>query len=253
MTVVGVDGCSAGWFAIRVEDDFADDPTTATFPSMRLLLDAWGDASLVLIDIPIGLPDAERPSRRADLEARKVLGRPRASSVFPAPGRAAITRLRSSGPDSYKACSEANRRELGTKKGMSQQAYGILPKIADIDELLLSDDAARTKIREVHPEVCFWGLNGQRPMAHKKKDAFGLRERLDLIAGLLPWAASVYEDTLSQYLRARVGRDDILDAMAAAATAIPDHPLLSDLRSVPSDPQKDAHGLPMEMLYRLPR
>lgn len=251
MAVVGVDGCREGWFAIRIEDDFGEEPTTSVFPSVRSLLDAWSDASLVLIDIPIGLPDAERRSRQADLEARMLLGSPRGRSVFPAPGRAAIAQFRSTGPDSYKECSEANRLELRTKRGMSQQAFGILPKIAEVDELLLGDAAARSVIREVHPEVCFWGLNGQRPMAHRKKDTLGVSERLECLGGLLPWAVSIYEVTLSAFRRASVGRDDILDAMAAAATAIPTHPLLSDLRTVPSVPPRDARGLSMEMLYRL--
>lgn len=86
MTIVGVDGCRDGRFAIRVEDDFANDPTADVFPSVRSLTSAWGDASLVLIDIPIGLPSAERPRRRLDDEARSLLGGTRARSVFSARG-----------------------------------------------------------------------------------------------------------------------------------------------------------------------
>lgn len=251
MTVVGVDGCKAGWFAIRVEDDWANDPTADVFPSVRSLLSAWGDASLVLIDIPIGLPDTERPRRRVDDEARSLLGGTRSRSVFSAPGRAATERLLSAGPDSYATCSEANFAELQLR--LSTQAYGIMPKIAEVDQLLLSDPVARSTIREVHPELCFWGLNRRRPMMHRKSDAAGVAERLELLAGLLPWADSIFEGTLKKYRRSSVQRDDILDAMAAAATAIPVHPSLGDMLSVPHEPERDSRGLPMEMLYRPPR
>lgn len=87
---------------------------------------------------------------------------------------------------------------------------------------------------------------------HLKKDAQGIAERLELLAGLLPWADSIFEGTLRRYRRVSVQRDDVLDAMATAAAAIPVHPLLCDIHSVPSEPVRDACGLRMEMLYRLP-
>jgi predicted RNase H-like nuclease len=45
----------------------------------------------VVIDILIGLPD--RGSRACDVEARALLGKPRSSSVFPAPIRRASGHL----------------------------------------------------------------------------------------------------------------------------------------------------------------
>ncbi len=251
MPVVGVDGCRDGWFAIRVGDNVTDLPVAGVFPTVRSLLDTWDDASLVLIDIPIGLPDTRRPSRKVDVEARRLLGSGRASSVFPAPGRAAVNEFRSHGPDSYNACAEANRQELG--KSLSKQAFGILPKIAEVDQLLLSDEAARSRIREVHPEVCFWGLNGRRSMTHRKKDAEGIDERLEVLNRVLPWADSTFRDALKEHPRRVVQRDDILDALAAVTTAVPTHPLLSEPQSILTEPEVDARGLPMEMLYRLPR
>ena len=250
MPVVGVDGCKRGWFAVRVEDDFAQEATADVFPSLRSLLDAWGDATLVLIDIPIGLPDAGRPERGADRAARRLLRPLRHNSVFATPSRATIDHVRSGRGAEYEALSAANHREIG--KRLSRQSAAIIPKIAEVDEVLLGDVAARSMVREMHPELCFWALNGRRPMMHRKQDAQGIAERLELLSGLLPWAASIFERTLTRYRRASVQRDDILDAMAAA-TALPAHPLLSGLQSVPADPERDRQGLPMEMLYRLAR
>ena len=53
-------------------------------------------------------------------------------------------------------------------------------------------------------------------------------------------------DILKNTLRKRVARDDVLDAAVAALTACQPEMLL---RTLPAKPAKDAHGLPMEMVY----
>src|SRR6476620_489556 len=83
---VGVDGCRAGWIAIAFdESDAHSHLVTSTIADVARRY----PSGLVLVDIPIGLRDTERDERRCDLEARVLLG-PRASSVFPAPCRAAL-------------------------------------------------------------------------------------------------------------------------------------------------------------------
>jgi predicted RNase H-like nuclease len=67
---IGVDGCRAGW--ISVTDD-GRGPSFRIFTTMRELLDASPEAELVLVDIPIGLPWRECPTRPCDFEARKLL------------------------------------------------------------------------------------------------------------------------------------------------------------------------------------
>jgi len=54
---------------------------------------------------------------------------------------------------------------------------GRSPKIREVDDLLSGSSAARAKIREVHPEVCFAGLNRGQPIAHDKKTVEGATER----------------------------------------------------------------------------
>lgn len=58
---------------------------------------------------------------------------------------------------------------------------------------------------------------------------------------------SIVEGAMARFRRLKVARDDILDALVAALTARC-HP--HELRSFPSEPQLDEHGLPMEMVYR---
>ena len=246
MAVIGVDGCRAGWFAVRIEGGDDGECGAEVFPTVAgLLASPWGDASLILIDIPIGLPDS-RGERACDKEARARLG-PRASSVFPAPGREALEADRLA--RRHEAVSEANRRETG--RGLSIQAFGIVPKIREVDDLMRErGPAARPAIREIHPEVCFWALHGKRPMAHNKGGAPGQRERLAVLRALRPDADGVYAEALRRFMRKDVARDDILDALAAALTAVPAERRGAALPTLPADPPRDALGLPMEMVYR---
>lgn len=42
------------------------------------------------------------------------------------------------------------------------QACAIIPKIRDVDSFLQENPVARSRIREVHPEVCFYFMAGKR-------------------------------------------------------------------------------------------
>jgi len=56
-----------------------------------------------------------------------------------------------------------------------------------VDELLRGDGDARSRVREVHPEVCFWGLAGGLPMNVHKKDRDGSAPQ---VVGIPPEVAS---------------------------------------------------------------
>ena len=127
-----------------------------------------------------------------------------------------------------------------------------MPKIAELDELMLNNTVAREKVREAHRELCFWGLNGRRPMKHAKKRPEGVAERLRILSEYLPWAPAFCED-VSRESRPQIPVAVVVDSLATALTAASTHPLLDVLRSFPTEPQRDARGLPMEMVYRVPR
>ena len=88
-----------------------------------------------------------------------------------------------------------------------------------MDCLLSDDTTARGRIREIHPEFCFWGLAG-RPMQHAKKRTEGLVERTQLLQSIYPGTTDIIDHALSTYRRKDVARDDILDALAAAVTGL---------------------------------
>lgn len=237
MAVVGADGCKGGWFAVRLEDGAGWQGRA--FEGAGSLWEAWHDAALILLDVPIGLPGDGVTGRQCDGEARRLLVRPRASSVFPVPCRAAVYAA------GYPEACRANRRELGTALG--RQAWAIVPRIRDVDRLMCSDAEARSRIREIHPEVCFWTLAGGRPMASNKKHRSGFEERLNVLRGHDPRTDHILSDALRIYPRSLVGRDDVLDALAAALTA---QTPAGQMASIPEDPQWDARGLRMEMVLR---
>jgi predicted RNase H-like nuclease len=45
----------------------------------------------------------------------------------------------------------------------------IAPKIKEVDSILREDRAAIGRVYEVHPEVAFWRLNGERALDQPKK------------------------------------------------------------------------------------
>jgi len=93
---------------------------------------------------------------------------------------------------------------------MSMQAFGILAKVTEVDELLNVQTHSREIVREVHPEVCFFLLNGNQPLAFTKKKAEGRRERLALLRS---WCGSEADTLVAQRSNLSCKADDIIDAL----------------------------------------
>jgi predicted RNase H-like nuclease len=236
MSVIGVDGCRAGWFYVQLT---GGRPTFGVVHTVAALLDPVFEAERILIDIPIGLRDKDGAARGCDTAARQLLGSPRQSSVFPAPVRAILE-----APD-YNAA-RAHSRAL-TGKSPSKQTFGIMPKIREIDLLMRTDSKARSVIREAHPELCFWGLGGGKPMIHKKSKAEGFHERLEILRQFCNDADVLVDAALSSTMRKDVARDDVLDALVCAlVAAMPDKWV-----TAPPEPETDSQGLPMQIVYAL--
>lgn len=233
MKSAGVDGCHKGWFIVSVTQ--SQDWEFRIFSDIKALWKHNRDSSLILIDIPIGLPHSN--SRLCDREARKLLKK-RGASVFPAPSREAILAV-----DYQKAC-EANKRILGKK--ISIQAWNISVKIKEVDELLCYHRAARMQIRESHPEICFWALTGGRSLSYSKRNEAGMRERLAVLQKICPGSETIFYHAIKKYARQDLAKDDILDAIALAITA---SSLPATLCTVPKNPARDKQNLPMEIVY----
>jgi predicted RNase H-like nuclease len=235
MKHVGVDGCKAGWFTVTRNGESL---TWRLFSTINELATAFSNAELIVIDIPIGLPWADAPIRPCDRLARKVLGRARRSSVFPVPAREALA------ADGLETARKINRKIVG--KSVSAQTWGISPKINEVDRFLLNARRQAQRIREVHPEVCFWALADRKPMKYRKTTVDGRNERLHILQQYEPGVTALLEDALSRTLRKHVKADDILDACVAFVTA---EARRGEMTSLSDEPFHDPLGLPMEMIY----
>lgn len=232
--VVGVDGCPAGWVAIALDHGRAW--SVRVLPHAVAVWEAYADASLLLVDVPIGLP--ESGARACDLAAKKFLGR-RGATVFLTPCRAAVE------ADSWEAASRINEERTGSK--ISKQTWNIVPKIRQVDDLLRDVPEARGRVREMHPEVCFAALAGG-PMLSGKATLEGETRRIEVLeAAGLPVRA-ILAAALEGRRRRELAEDDVLDAMVGAITA---HAALGGpgvLATLPPEPERDARGIPMEMV-----
>jgi predicted RNase H-like nuclease len=236
----GVDGCRAGWvvaFArrqcgelrVRVVPRFAD------------VLAAPEAPAVIAVDIPIGLP--ETGGRQADRIARSFVGM-RRSSVFPVSSRRAV--YAEVGPFSNQQAWYAAHRRAGivargssaTPKAITIFAFGIFPKIREVDALLQGDCSSRGKVFETHPELAFWRLNGERELSSSKKTETGLARRRELLIDAGYTAAA-----LSGAPPKGAAPDDVIDAIACAEIAR--RITIGCARPYPDPPEHDAVGLPM--------
>jgi predicted RNase H-like nuclease len=81
-------------------------------------------------------------------------------------------------------------------------------------------------------------------MPHAKKHPLGRAARLALVDGCF---GDAYLEVRRRYRKADVADDDILDAFAALWTA--ERIVRSEAATLPEHPPRDAHGLPMEIVY----
>ena len=245
---VGVDGCKAGWFSVGLDDDCGYEVKVCD--DFQGILDYYRNASLILVDIPIGLPDGSPSERPCDPAARRLLKRPRSSSVFRVPTRETVHQMAEG-----LSFEEAKKLEqdLTDGKSISEQTRWIMDKIAQVDRVMTTQsDNASLRIREIHPELCFWGLNKKTAMKNKKKPVKGSDERLQVLGTAECRTQKIYDKACLHWRRKEVARDDILDALVAAVTAklgCQDNDY--ELRTLPDDPPKDCKGLPMEMVYTI--
>ena len=190
--VIGVDGCRGGWCATVLENGQLH--AIEFHASAHDVIKTHTDAKVFAFDIPIGL--CQTGNRKADDEAREFL-KGNASSVFRAPVHAVLN------ADNFQTANSLSKKECG--KGMTPFSWGLVPKIREVARLVDS------RVFEVHPEVCFRKMSGQR--LERKKSAKGCFERLEL----LRQHDLHIPDHL--HLPPEPATDDVLDSMAAAWTA----------------------------------
>jgi predicted RNase H-like nuclease len=221
---IGLDGFRKGWVAVLLDGD----EQSISFHSdvAGALSGRFGRAA---IDIPIGMTDYGE--RACDRLAREKL-RPHASRVFSGARRWLWEQFKN--PDQANA--EAARR---SQQRVSRQLWHLGPKIMEVDAFVRAH--RELDIREVHPELVFLRLNGNKPLPPKKSEqGDAVRRRLLKRQG--------FRDIDRWLTEARIGtgakRDDVLDAGAVAIAA------RDPAGSLPEgSPPPDTFGLPMQIWY----
>ena len=227
--ISGVDGCKGGWLAFHFDGKNWSENLYKEISQIY----SESNSNLILIDIPIGLRTTESSERLCDLESRKILNK-RKSSIFPAPSRLAIR------CNEYQKALQKNKEATG--RGLSKQSFNIMPKIKEVDDFIQSVNYnPRKKLnREVHPEVCFWGLNGCSEMTYKKNSALGICERMQVLGAYIKDVDKIFDQTRSRYYKTQVADDDIIDALVCAVTAL----FNGALSTFPLAPETDTKGIP---------
>jgi predicted RNase H-like nuclease len=234
--LAGVDGCPGGWIAAFVRPQGGESRVRIVLRFADVLA-APERPEIVAVDMPVGLPDrVGAGGRAAESSVRPLLGA-RQSSVFSVPSRAAIYAA-----DYGEACRIAQTTSEPPRKA-SKQLFNIAAKIREVDEALRADPDAAGRVFEVHPELAFWRLNGERALTEPKKiKSRPYEPGLELRRGLL-MAAGFTESAVSATPPKGGAADDLLDALACAAVARRIHRGLA--QPFPNPPPRDAFGLAM--------
>jgi predicted RNase H-like nuclease len=223
--VAGVDVARGAWY-VAMFDLEARSLEGRLCGHFGEVLVATAGCSAVAVDIPIGL--TERGPRLCDLRARGMLGR-QASSVFPPPLRPMLSAM-------SRIEADAIRRQI-EGKGVPAQAFGIVSKIREVDQLITPD--LQMRVVETHPELAFRHLAG---VVGKKREPEGFEARRLALEAVLPPFAHLLAARSSKW-----APDDVLDALVCAWVA---KGIAGDTAErVPEEPEIDAKGLRMEMWF----
>lgn len=218
--MVGIDGWRRGWVGVTLLEGRFADAWIAEDAAGAILRS--GDAAVIAVDIPIGLPVSGR--RACDLAAKRLLGR-HASRVFLAPPRDVLN------CEPYGAANDHSRERFGF--GISRQSYALRGKILEVDGL------ADERLREVHPELAFMVMAGA-VLESKKTWAGVSARRAALVAAGIEIPGEIGP-------AGRVPVDDVLDAAAAAWSA--QRVARDEAQVVPELPDLDERGKPMAIWF----
>ena len=217
---LGLDGCPTGWVAVALRGGHVHEVRVVT--SIREAIERF-QPSEVGIDMPVGLVDGPRDT---DAAARALLPG-RASSVFSTAPRAVVEGWVAGAITTHAEASARSVEVCGA--GLSQQAWRLVPKMAEVEELA----AQGVELTEVHPELAFATVVGE-PLPRKRSWP-GLAMRREVLAGLgLDLPTRFPGDT-------DAAPDDVVDAAVCAWVA---DGLASGarMRRVPERTAQIAHG-----------
>ena len=235
MTILaGVDGCSFGWLCIT-KDLENGTLKSMIFKSAGELFAQIPAPAVFSIDIPIGLTDSG--PRQCDIQARRLLGSRRGTSVFPAPIRSVLN------VKSRKEADKIHRSIDG--RGVNVFSWGLYPRILDVDAELQKKSNLRNKVYEVHPEISFKALNGGDSIVAAKRNPTGESIRRSLIENY--FGPGAFNEIRKNHYLKDVSNHDINDAFAVLWTA--ERIYRREAVVIPAEAEFDSAGLRMGIWY----
>ena len=226
--VAGIENCSGGWLAVMVEVD-GDVLSEEHYicASLKELFSLNPGPVAAAVNLPMGLPDLPaQGGRECDREARKVLGKARGSGVFSPPHRNAL---------------DCTTPEQAREQGVGRRSFILLPQIRELDRII--NPQRQSWIKEAHPELSFYTMDGLCPVEEKRRTVPGRHQRTQLLRQYFYQV----DEGLNRFPSRVASPDDVLDAYAAAWTAM--RVLSGEAGHVPKDPPRDSRGIEMAIWY----
>jgi len=225
-TLAGVQPCPGGWLVVsaKLQGVTLARPVPEVFARFIDVLDNRPPFSVVAVNLPLGLPDERLPGGRAcDRAARRLLGRPRSAAIASPPSR---HDLRAWG--------------AGQPTAVSAVTHSLLARIAEVYEVIGSYH--QRIVFEVHPELSFYHLNGERPLRYPKHTRAGREERIGLVRERIPGVDHALSVGVTGAKPAHV-----IDCLAMLFTAR--RIRARSIVRLPELPEWDSEGLRMELIY----
>lgn len=227
--VAGVLPCGSRWLVAsgRLQGITLTCTDPQLFDSLIDILDYRPSYEVIALACNIGLPTTPtRGGRTCDREARRLLGFARGGAVLSAPVRAALSTA------TYDEAMIVNG-------GISSVAHIMLPRIAEVDAAI--EPYWQRSVYEAHPELSFYQLNGDAPLAHGKHTEDGRSERRSLLEQRMPGVQAIIDARVTS-----ARHHHLVDAAAVLWTAR--RIAGRAVHRVPQDPEWDDKGLRMEIL-----
>lgn len=224
--LAGVVPCHDGWLAVtgKLQSVTLLPDGAQVLETILDVLDYRPSFDIITLHAPVGLLASAAPGgRTCDRDARRLLGQPRAGAVFTPPSRELLA-------------SEAWAHDTERISAVTRM---MLPHLDEVARQIGSYH--QRTVFEVHPELSFYQLNGDRPLRWSKRLRAGQLERRALLEEKLPGIERVLDEPVPG---ARIGR--LLDASAALWTAR--RIAARAISRIPEDPEWDSEGLRMEIV-----
>ena len=197
-------------------------------PTFREVVDSVPLYEVIAVTLPIGLPTApHRGGRKADQQARQILGFPHAGAIGSTPSRSALL------AKSYNAARQANGGLLDIV------TWQMFPKIRELDAEM--EPYMQRRVYEVRPELSFYQLAEDEVLQHTKDSRAGQSERQSLLRRRMPGSERIID--------AEVDGARLTHLTDAAVTLWTARRIVARaVNRVPEDPEWDDKGLRMEIL-----